>query len=73
MSASAQKVREGSAKQSQTVANLSRQAGWTGLFPNKVDTSQKSVTFVKKLLSVSISNISYLRYSLVVCNCMYLS
>ena len=30
-----QNVREGSAKQSQTVANISRSAGWTGLFPNK--------------------------------------
>ena len=64
MSSTAQRVR-GSAKQSQTISNLSHQSNWSGIFPNKVDTTQKSVTFVKKLLSVSLSNITYIRYSLI--------
>ena len=64
MSSTAQRVR-GSAKQSQTIGNLSHQSNWSGIFPNKVDTTQKSVTFVKKLLSVSLSNITYIRYSLI--------
>ena len=60
MSSTAQKER---AKQSQTISNLSHQSNWSGIFPNKVDTTQKSVTFVKKLLTVSLSNITYIRYS----------
>ena len=62
MSSTAQKV---SVKQSQTISNLSHQSNWSGIFPNKVDTTQKSVTFVKKLLSVSLSNITYIRYILI--------
>ena len=62
MSSTAQKER---AKQSQTISNLSHQSNWSGIFPNKVDTTQKSVTFVKKLLSVSLSNITYIRYILI--------
>ena len=64
MSSTAQRVR-GSAKQSQTISNLGHQSNWSGIFPNKVDTTQKSVTFVKKLLSVSLSNITYIRYGLI--------
>ena len=63
MSSTAQKER---AKQSQTISNLSHQSNWSGIFPNKVDTTQKSVTFVKKLLTVSLSNITYIRYSLII-------
>ena len=62
MSSTAQKER---AKQSQTISNLSHESNWSGIFPNKVDTTQKSVTFVKKLLSVSLSNITYIRYILI--------
>ena len=50
----------------QTISNLSHQSNWSGIFPNKVDTTQKSVTFVKKLLTVSLSNITYIRYSLII-------
>ena len=36
-------------------------AQWTKIFPAKIKTQQQSVTFVKKLLAVSLSNIAWLR------------
>ena len=34
---------------------------WTEVFPNEIKTQQKSALFVKKLLAVAVSNITYLR------------
>ncbi|CAL1545182.1 unnamed protein product, partial [Lymnaea stagnalis] len=34
---------------------------WESIFPNEQLTEQKSALFVKKLLAVAISNITYLR------------
>jgi len=55
MTLTAQKVRSKTSEQKTQVSN------WNKLFPNKVDTRSKSLMFVKKLLTVSLSNITYLR------------
>jgi len=55
MTLTAQKVRNKISEQKTQVSN------WNKLFPNKVDTRSKSLMFVKKLLTVSLSNITYLR------------
>ena len=55
MTLTAQKVRSKTSEQKTQVSN------WNKLFPNKVDTWSKSLMFVKKLLTVSLSNITYLR------------
>ena len=37
---------------------------WAAIFPNEQVTEQQSTLFVKKLLAVAVSNITYLRYLL---------
>jgi meiosis-specific protein HOP1 len=56
----AQRVRTVAGQQESTEQVLST-ASWSKVFPSKVDTERKSCTFVKKLLTVGISNITYLR------------
>ena len=45
----------------QTQRTLMLSGNWNKTFPAKVETESKSLTFVKKLLTVAISNITYLR------------
>jgi hypothetical protein len=45
----------------QEVKNLNQVGNWSKTFPAKMETDTKSCVFVKKLLTVSISNITYLR------------
>jgi hypothetical protein len=59
-SATAQRVRTVAVQQEATDQVLSTKS-WSKVFPSKVDTEQKSCTFVKKLLTVAVSNITYLR------------
>ena len=37
------------------------QGNWTEMFPGKIKSQQNSLLYVKKLLSVGVSTISYLR------------
>ncbi|MBN3279203.1 HORM1 protein, partial [Polyodon spathula] len=34
---------------------------WTGLFPNEIKTQQQSLVFVKRMMAVAVSSITYLR------------
>ena len=45
----------------QDVKNLVQAGNWSRTFPAKMETETKSCVFVKRLLTVSISNITYLR------------
>ncbi len=56
MTSAAQKTRDG-------VTNPQQQevAQWAKIFPAKIKSQQQSVVFVKKLLTVSLSNIAWLR------------
>jgi len=58
MSRTGQKTRTNS---KQDVKNLLQTGNWSKTFPAKMETETKSCVFVKKLLTVSISNITYLR------------
>ena len=58
MSMTSQKTRS-SIQQAQK--NLIQSGNWSKTFPAKIETQTKSCVFVKKLLTVSISNITYLR------------
>jgi len=58
MSRTGQKTR---ANAKQDVKNLVQAGNWSKTFPAKMETETKSCVFVKKLLTVSISNITYLR------------
>ena len=51
----AQRIRGQEVEQPKTVP------GWSKVFPAKVETEQQSLTFVKKLITAGISNITYLR------------
>ena len=56
MSAVSQKMRVANAKKTKMETG-----NWSKMFPHKVDTNTKSLAFTKKLLAVSVSNITYLR------------
>ena len=43
------------------VQEQSALAGWTTLFPAKQETELQSLTFVKKLVSATMSTVTYLR------------
>ena len=58
MSCTGQKTRTNG---KQDVKNLVQAGNWSRTFPAKMETETKSCVFVKKLLTVSISNITYLR------------
>jgi len=58
MSVTGQKTRTNSQL---TGRSLIQAGNWSKTFPNKIETETKSCVFVKKLLTVSISNITYLR------------
>eukprot|EP00092_Neocalanus_flemingeri_P023346 GFUD01025312.1.p1 GENE.GFUD01025312.1~~GFUD01025312.1.p1 ORF type:complete len:538 (-),score=191.36 GFUD01025312.1:59-1672(-) len=58
MSMTSQKARSNAQK---SVKNLIQTGNWSKTFPSKIETETKSCVFVKKLLTVSISNITYLR------------
>ena len=58
MSVTGQKMRT---NPKQEVKNLVQAGNWNKTFPAKMETDTKSCVFVKKLLTVSISNITYLR------------
>ena len=58
MSCTSQKTRTNG---KQDVKNLVQAGNWSRTFPAKMETETKSCVFVKKLLTVSISNITYLR------------
>eukprot|EP00092_Neocalanus_flemingeri_P033138 GFUD01036035.1.p1 GENE.GFUD01036035.1~~GFUD01036035.1.p1 ORF type:complete len:466 (-),score=140.92 GFUD01036035.1:55-1452(-) len=58
MSMTSQKTRSNALK---SVKNLIQTGNWSKTFPSKIETETKSCVFVKKLLTVSISNITYLR------------
>ena len=58
MSVTGQKIRT---NPKQEVKNLVQAGNWSKTFPSKMETDTKSCVFVKKLLTVSISNITYLR------------
>ena len=54
MSASSQRVRP-------EVSGDTVQTSWSKIFPNKVDNKTESFQFTKKLLTVAVSNIAYIR------------
>jgi len=56
MSAVRQKMRLANAKKTKMETG-----NWSKMFPSKVDTNKMSLAFTKKLLAVSVSNITYLR------------
>ena len=58
MSATPQRTRW---KWEQGTKSLMLAGNWSKTFPNKIETRTKSCLFVKKLLTVSVSNITYLR------------
>ena len=58
MSATGQKSRSST---QQAGRNLILAGNWSKTFPSKIETETRSCVFVKKLLTVSISNITYLR------------
>ena len=43
------------------VAGEAVQTSWSKIFPNKVDSKNKSLQFTKKLVAVAVSNIAYIR------------
>jgi hypothetical protein len=58
MSVTRQKTRQ---QVNQGVKNFIQAGNWSKTFPAKIETETRSCVFVKKLLTVSISNITYLR------------
>ena len=44
-----------------TPSTTGQQTSWSKTFPVNLDTQAKSLNFVKKMLAVTVSNITYLR------------
>ena len=62
MSLTPQRVRHSNVTPtSNTPKSLIQSGNWNKVFPTKFDTEARSCVFVKKLITVAISNITYLR------------